>query len=130
MSAFVAANCSNIQIDWMTGKATPAAIGTRYVSIWNGDPQGAGTEVTNTVTGSSTRPSIAFASASSGSASSNATVTFTTNASGSATINYIALHSASTGTGNILASCAVTSKNITVGDGVSIASGGATVQIS
>lgn len=130
MGAFVAANCSNVQIDWMTGKATPAAIGTRYVSIWNGDPQGAGTEVTSTVTGSATRPSITFAAASGGSASSDATVTFTANASGTATINYVALHSASTGTGNVLASCAVTAKNITPGDSVSIASGSATVQIT
>jgi hypothetical protein len=129
-SAFVYTNCSNVMINWMTGNNTPAAIGTRYVSIWYGDPQGAGSEVTSTVTGSATRPSIAFAAAASGSASSNATVTFTTNASGTATVDHVALHTASTGTGNILASATVTSKNITPGDALSITSGNATVQIA
>jgi hypothetical protein len=129
-SAFVYTTCSNVMLNWMNGTVTPAAIGTRYLSIWYGDPQGAGAEVTTTVTGSATRPSIAFAAAASGSSSSNATVTFTTNASGTATVDHVALHTASTGTGNILASAAVTSKNITPGDALSVTSGNCTIQIA
>jgi|SRR5208282_5408267 len=130
MSAFVYTTCSNVMLNWMTGNNNPAAIGTRYVSIWNGDPQGAGSEVTNTVTGSSTRPSMAFAAAASGSAASNATTTFTASAAGAATVDHVALHSASTGTGNILASAAVTSKSISIGDALSITSGNCTVSIA
>jgi len=128
-SVFVYTTCSNALVNWVTGFATPSATGTRYVSIWNGDPQGAGSEVTTTVTGSATRPSISFATAASGVGTSNATVTFTSSASAGATVNYIALHSASTGTGNILASVAVTSKTVTTGDSLSIVSGNATVSI-
>jgi len=129
MSAFVATVTSNIMINWMTAQATPAATATRYITIYNGDPQGTGTEVISTVTGSSTRPSITFAAASGGSASSNATVTFTTNAAGGATVDHVAIMTAAT-SGNIMASAAVTSKTITAGDSLSIASGNATVQIS
>ena len=129
MSAFVATVTSNVMINWLTANATPAATGTRYVSIWNGDPQGTGSEVINTVTGSATRPSITFAAASGGSASSSATVTFTTNASGGATVDHVAIHTAAT-SGNIMASATVTSKTITAGDSLTIPSGNATVQIS
>ena len=130
MGAFVATTCSNVMVNWLTGNNTPAAAATRYLSIWNGDPQGAGSEVTNTVTGSATRPSVAFAAASAGSAASNADTIFTTNASGGATVDHIGLHSASTGTGNLLSSCSVTSKSISAGDSLKVASGNCTVSIS
>ena len=129
MGAFVATVVSNPCLDWLTGRSNPSATGTRYVSIWNGDPQGAGSEVINTITGSATRPSIAFAAASAGSAASNADVTFTTNAAGSGTVSYVALHTAATA-GSIMASCAVTSKAITAGDSLKILSGNATVSIT
>ena len=122
MGAFVATVTSNVMLQWLVGNATPSAAATRYVSIWNGDPQGAGSEVINTVTGSATRPSIAFAAASGGSAASNADVVFTTNAAGSATVDHVAIHTASTA-GSVMASCAVTSKAITAGDSLKILSG-------
>lgn len=129
MGAFVATVTSNPMIQWLVGNATPSAAATRYITVYNGDPQGAGSEVINTITGSSTRPSISFAAASGGSASSNATVTFTTNAAGSATVDHVALMTAATG-GSVMASTSVTSKSLTAGDSLSITSGNATVSIS
>ena len=129
MSAFVATVTSNVMLQWLNGNATPAAAATRYLSIWNGDPQGAGSEVINTVTGSSTRPSVAFAAASAASTASNADVTFTTNASGSATVDHVALHTAATA-GSVMASCSVTSKSITSGDSLKVLSGNCTLSIS
>lgn len=129
MGAFSATVTSNVMLDWLTGTASPAAAATRYISIWNGDPQGAGSEVINTITGSATRPSIAFSAANAGSAASNGDVTFTTNAAAPATVNYVALHTAATG-GSVMASCSVTSKAITAGDSLKITSTNCTVSIS
>ncbi len=129
MGAFSATVTSNVMLDWLTGRATPGAAAARYLSIWNGDPQAAGSEVINTVTGSATRPSVAFAAASAGSSASNADVTFTTNASAPATVNYVALHTAATA-GSVMASCSVTSKAITAGDSLKVLSGNCTVSIT
>ena len=129
MGAFSATVTSNKMLDWLTGVASPSAAATRYLSIWNGDPQGAGSEVINTITGSATRPSVSFGAAAAGSSASNADVTFTTNAVGSATVNYVAIHTAATA-GSVMASCAVTSKTITAGDSLKILSGNATVSIA
>lgn len=133
MSAFVDTNTRNPMIDWLTGRATPATAAARYLSIWNGDPQGAGTEVTATITGTATRISItttSMSAASSGASSSNAVITITSSAVGAETVNYIALHTTSTGTGAVMASAAVTSKSITVGDALTIPNGSLTVSIT
>ena len=129
-SAFVYTTCSNVMLNWMTGQASAPATGTRYLSIWNGDPQGAGSELTSTITGSATRPSVTFSAAASGVAASSGVVTFTSNASGGGTVNYVAMHTASTGTGNSLSSASVTAKTVTAGDSLSIASTACTVSIA
>ena len=129
MGAFVNTVTSNVMLDWLSGKASAASTATRYISIWSGDPQGAGSEVINTVTGSSTRPSVTFSSASGGSSSSSGDVVFTTNASGASTVDHVALHTAAT-SGSVMASCAVTSKSITSGDSLKILSTNATLSIA
>lgn len=132
MAAFTATP-RNEMLEWLVGKADPAPVAaTRYISIYNGDPQGAGSEVISTVTGSANRVDLTTAmgaAAAAGSISSNADITFTTNASGAATVNYVSIHDAQTA-GNLMGSAAVTSKSITAGDSLKILSGNATFSIA
>jgi hypothetical protein len=130
MAAFTATP-RNAMIDWYTGKTTPVAVATRYISIWNGDPQGAGTEVISTITGSANRQPItaSMAAAAAGSAASIANIVFTASAVGSAVVNFIAIHDAITA-GNITGSVGVTSKTPNVGDSLSILTGNLIVSIT
>lgn len=126
------ATAQNELVDALTGKSNTSFGGsTQYITLFNGDPQGSGSEVLNTVTGSANRPAIAssMGNASSGSSSSTSDITFTNNASGAATVDYIAIYDAQTG-GNLLASTSVTSKSVASGDGVSISSGNLTIAIT
>jgi hypothetical protein len=118
-------------LNWLTGNTTPAAVATRYITTYNGDPQGAGSENISTITGSANRinmtagvPSTATATA-----TSNADIVFTTSAAGAATVNYLAVYSAITG-GTLYASASVTSKTLAIGDGLKIPSGQLSFTIS
>lgn len=76
------------------------------------------------------RQSIAFATASSGSSASNATVTFTAATSNWGTITHVALMDASTA-GNVLFHGAVTtSKTIETGDTFQVSSGNLTISLA
>lgn len=123
MVDFVAAT-RNAMVDWLTGKTTPAAVATRYITIFNGDPQGAGTEVISTITGSANRQAITstMSAASSGAATNGGDVTFTNSAVGAATVDFVAIMSAITG-GTVMASAAVTSKSVGIGDSLKILTG-------
>jgi hypothetical protein len=117
-------------IDWFTGKTTPAAVATRYITVFNGDPQGAGTEVISTLTGSANRQAItaSMGAAAAGAAASTANIVFTAAAVGSATVNFVAIYDALTA-GNLLGSVAVASKTPAIGDSLSILSPNLTVSI-
>jgi len=121
----------NAMLDWLVGNTTPAAVATRYITTYNGDPQGAGSENISTLTGSANRINMttAMAAAASGSAASDTDIVFTASASGSVTVDYVAVFDAITG-GNLLASAAVTSKSVGVGDSLSILSGNLTFSIT
>lgn len=114
----------NEMLDWLTGVASPAATGTRYLTTFNGDPQGAGTENINTITGSANRITITadMAAASGGAATNDADITITASAVGAATVDYVAIYDAITA-GNLLASTAVTSKSVGIGDSLSVLTG-------
>jgi hypothetical protein len=130
MADFTAA-VRNSMIDWLTGLTTPAAVATRYVTVFDGDPQGAGTEVINDITGSANRQDLttAMAAASGGSGASDTDVTFTNSAVGAADVDYVAIYSAITG-GTLLASTQVTPKSVGIGDSLKILSGQLTVAIA
>ena len=125
------ATVRNTMIDWLTGVTTPAAVATRYITTYNGDPQGAGVENIATITGSANRQPItaSMAAAVGGSSASNADITFTNAAVGAATVDYVAIMSAITG-GSVMASAPVTSKSVGVGDSLKILSGALTVGIT
>jgi hypothetical protein len=120
MADFVA-SARDEMLDWLTGEANPPAVATRYITVFNGDPQGAGSEVINTITGSANRQNMttAMAAASGGSQASDTDITFTASAVGGATVDYVAVYSAITG-GTLLASTAVTSKTVSIGDSLKI----------
>lgn len=130
MADFVAST-RNTMLDWLTGLTTPAAVATRYITVFDGDPQGAGSEVINTITGSANRQDMttAMAAAAAGSAASDTDITFTNSAVGAATVDYVAVYSAITG-GTLLASTQVTSKSVGVGDSLKILSGQLTFAIT
>lgn len=130
MPDFVAST-RNSMIDWLTGKTTPAAVATRYITTYNGDPQGAGSENISTITGSANRQAITAAmnAASGGSAANASDITFTNSAVGGATVDFVAIFSAITG-GTLMASTAVTSKTVGVGDSLKILAGNLTVGIT
>lgn len=109
-------------IDWVKGTNMPAAPAAVYVALFNGDPTGAGTEITNTIKGSTTRDAIALgAVTTSGNfrqADNTAVITITASASAGATADYAAIFDAATA-GNLLSYDTLTaSKTITTGDEV------------
>jgi hypothetical protein len=130
MAAFTTA-LTNPMLDWGTGVANPAAVATRYITIFNGEPGNGGTEVINTISGSNNRQNLtgAMGAASGGVAASSSDITFTSNAVGAATVNWCAVYSAITG-GTLLAKAQVIEKNITIGDSLKILAGNATFGIS
>lgn len=130
MADFTAAT-RNAQVDWLTGKATPAAVATRYITTFNGDPQGAGTENIAAITGSANRQPITAAmdAASGGTAANASDITFTNSASGGGTVDFVAIMDAITG-GNVMASTAVASKTVSAGDSLKILAGALTAAIS
>lgn len=122
-------------VNYLRGNGAPTAIGDVFLDIYNGDPQGAGTSVLATVTGSATRGSVksalGAASAAAPSVSSNAaTIAVSASAVAGASISHIALFDAATA-GNLLASHALTSGTQTVvtGNPVSVPAAGLSISI-
>lgn len=125
------ATTRNVQVDWLTGKATPAAVATRYITTYNGDPQAGGTENIAAITGSANRQPITAAmnAAAAGSAANASDITFTNSAVGGGTVDFVAITDAITG-GNVMASAPVTPKTVSVGDSLKILTGALTVAIA
>lgn len=84
MSAYV----GDKLLGWIKGTTMGTAPTTIYVSLWNGDPDGAGVEVTGTH--SLTTQSVSWGSVSARAVSSNADITFGTS-SGADSITYVVL---------------------------------------
>lgn len=118
------ATAINAMLDWLDGVDDPPAVGTRYLTTFNGDPQGAGSENISTITGSANRIAITadMAAAAAGAATNDADITITASAAGAATVDYVAIYDAITA-GNLLASTQVTSKSVGVGDSLSVLTG-------
>lgn len=130
--AVFTATVSSTMLNWLTGNTTPAAVATRYISVYNGDPQGAGAEVISTLTGSANRINMTAAvpTTATNTVSSNADIIFTTAAVGSATVTHVGISNAITA-GTLYASAAVSaSKTPAVGDGLRILSGSLTFTIN
>jgi hypothetical protein len=121
-------------VDWIIGKSDPTpASGTRYVALFDGDPQGSGTEVTTDIRTAGrvaiTSDMEAAGTTSTGEASSTADLDFG-NADSGATVSHLAIYDSATG-GTLLASDALSggSQTVTAGNPVKIPSGDLTVSI-
>jgi len=121
-------------IDWLTGKSDPLpSANTRYVALFDGDPQGAGSEVTTTI-----RPAgrVAITNAMEGGGttvqgqSSSVNDIDFGNADAGATVSHLAIYDAAT-SGTLIASDALTggTQTITAGNPVKIPSGDLTISI-
>ncbi len=125
----------NQMLDWLIGTSNPTPVAaTRYLALYNGDPQAAGTEVTTTIR---TAGRVAFTSAmsvaASGTASNSSIVDFGDAASGSTgtQFDHIAIFDAVSG-GNLLASDVLGggTQIVTEGNAVSIPASGFSISIS
>ena len=133
--ADIPATIRNEIVDWLIGKADPTpASGTRYVALFDGDPQGAGSEVTTDI-----RPSGRLAITSDmetagtttgGESASTGDIDFG-NADSGASVSHIAIYDSASG-GTLLASDALTggTQSITAGNPVKIPAGDLTVSVS
>lgn len=110
-------------LNWIKGTAFGTAPTTVYASLWNGDPDAAGTEVTGSI--SLTRQAITWGAVASRAMSNSADINFGTS-SGSATVTFVAIYDA-TVAGNEICKKSITSTAITNGLAVKILSGNLTL---
>lgn len=93
-------------LNWIKGTAMPTAPTGVFVSLWNGDPDSAGTQVTGTV--GLTTQAVTFGAVATRAMSNSADISFGT-ATGSATVTFVVLADNATYAG----SHQITKKSIT-----------------
>lgn len=112
MSAYVGDKLLN----WVKGTAFGAAPGTVYCSLWNGDPDGAGSQVTGTI--NLTTQAITWGAVGSRALSNSADISFgTANAGGSVTYVVIA-DNATYASGNQI--CKKSISTVTISNGLAV----------
>lgn len=122
-------------IDWLVGVSNPSPVASaRYLALFDGDPQGAGAEVTATIrTAGRVEITSIMAASAFGSTSNSSIIDFGDSASGSTgtQFDYVAIYDAATA-GNLLASDALSGgqQTVTQGNPVSIPSAGLTISVS
>jgi hypothetical protein len=110
-------------LDWLKGAAFDAAPADIYASLYNGDPDAAGVELTGTI--NLTRQAITFGSIAARSMDNSAEIDFgTANATGTAT--YVVLWDAAV-SGNQISKKSIASAGITSGEKVAISVGDLTL---
>lgn len=120
---------ANIVLNWLRGTAAAAAPASLYVRLWDGDPDGSGTDVTNTIRAAG-GVAITFGTVTDGAFSNSAAVDFGT-ADGAADVTHFTINTAADGTGAEWHVAALTSsKNVNGGDPVNFPIGALTVAIS
>ncbi|RIA56757.1 phage tail fiber protein [Dichotomicrobium thermohalophilum] len=125
----------NQLVDWVIGKSDPLpAAGSRYVALFDGDPQAAGTEVTTTIRSAGrvaiTSSMEAAGTTTTGESASTADIDFG-NAENGATVSHIAIYDSASG-GTLLASDVLTggTQTITAGNPVKIPAGDLKIAIA
>lgn len=115
----------NAILNWIKSTAFPADPAAVYVSLWNGDPDAAGTEVTGTV--NLTSQAVTFGTITSRAMSNNADLTFGT-ANGSASVTYVVIaDNATYASGNQICKKSISSVSISNGLVVKILTGNLTL---
>lgn len=112
-------------LNWIKSSAFPSDPAAVYVSLWNGDPDAAGTQVTGTV--NLTTQAVTFGSISSRAMSNSGDLSFGT-ASGSASVTYVVIaDNATYASGNQICKKSISTVSITNGLVVKILTGNLTL---
>lgn len=121
-------------VDWLNGKSNPIPVaGTRYVALYDGDPQGAGSEVTTTIRSAGriaiTSNMEAAGTTAAGEAETTSEIDFG-NAEGGASVSHLAIFDSQSG-GTLLASDVLTggTQTVTAGNPVKIPAGDLKVSV-
>lgn len=113
--------------NWLRGNAAMPAQAQPYVSLWDGDPGDAGTDVTETIRAAG-RVAVTFGNPADGAMTNDAAVDFGEAGAG-ASVTHFALHDADAA-GNMLASAALDApKTVNAGDPVSFPVGDLTADV-
>ena len=113
--------------NWLRGNAAMPAQAQPYVSLWDGDPSGAGSDVTATIRPAG-RVAVSFGNPADGAMANDIAVDFG-EADASASVSHFALHDADAA-GNMLASAALDApKTVNAGDPVSFPIGDLTADV-
>ncbi len=110
-------------LGWIKGTTMGTAPATIYASLWNGDPDSGGAEVTQTI--NLTRQAITFGTVSARSCTTTGDLSFGTANSGG-TVTYVAIYDSSTA-GNEICKKSITSTAIANGNVVKILAGNLTL---
>lgn len=112
-------------LNWLKGTAFGAAPASHFASLWNGDPNSGGTEVTGTI--NLVRVAVTFGAVAARAMSNSADASFgTANASG--TVTFVAGYDSGTaGAGNQLWTKSISSTAISNGLAVKIITGNLTL---
>jgi hypothetical protein len=112
-------------LNWIKGTTFGTAPTTTYVSLWNGDPDAAGTQVTGTI--NLTTQAITWGSVSSRAMSNSGDISFGT-ANNTGTVTYVVIaDNATYASGNQICKKSISSVSITNGLAVKILSGNLTL---
>lgn len=106
---------------WMAGNAFPSAPANCYVALFNGDPKGAGSDITTSVRVAG-RVAIPWSSISAGTDNTNdnaSDVDFGASANGSLSVSHLAVYDAAT-SGNLLWAKAVTGGPFSINLGTNV----------
>lgn len=113
--------------NWIKGSAAPSAPAALYMSLWNGDPSGAGSDVTATIRAAG-RVAITFGAVTDGVFSNSAEIDFGL-ADAGATVTHFRIYDAASG-GNAIGEAALdNSKTILANDPVKFPVSGITITI-
>lgn len=108
-------------LNWVKGSAMGAAPAAIFASLWNGDPDGAGMEVTGTV--NLTAQAVTFGAVASRKTSNSGVVNFGT-ANGAASVSFVVLaDNATYGSGNQISKKHIAAASIANGTPVKILAG-------
>ena len=119
----------NKLLDHSLGTTPFTSPGTVYVGLHTGSPLDDDSGANEVTGGGYLRKTAAFAAATAGSASTNATITFDAATAAWGTISHISLYDASTGGELLFHGAVTTSKTIETGDTFQISSGNLTISL-
>lgn len=119
-------------LNWIRGTTFPSAPATVYVALFDGSPTdtgSGGTEITNTIKGTTNRDAMAFNAPSGGEIENTAEVVITASASGGATASHWALYTAITGGTMIVHGALTAPKTILAGDEIKFPAASVTITV-